>query len=114
MIEPVNGRCFCGDVRFQFSEAPIALRACWCRDCQYLAAGNASVNAIFRTASLSLSGEVAEYVSEQRQHHAPPLLPQMRTQIDDPREHNGEHIDRQPEQAAPGHELRQQGRCAYQ
>src|SRR5688572_19903343 len=63
MTEPIKGRCFCGAVRFQFSEAPIALRACWCRDCQYLATGNASINAIFKTASLTLSGEVAEYVS---------------------------------------------------
>jgi hypothetical protein len=63
MTETIKGRCFCGAVRFQFSEAPIAVRACWCRDCQYLATGNASINAIFRTESLALTGEVAEYVS---------------------------------------------------
>jgi hypothetical protein len=63
MTEPIKGRCYCGAVRFQFSEAPIAVRACWCRDCQYLATGNASINAIFKTAGLTLSGEVAEYVS---------------------------------------------------
>jgi hypothetical protein len=39
------------------------VRACWCRDCQYLAAGNASVNAIFRAAGIKVAGEVAEYVS---------------------------------------------------
>lgn len=63
MTEPIKGRCYCGAVRFQFDQPPLAVRACWCRDCQYLATGNASINAIFRTESLSLSGELAEYVS---------------------------------------------------
>jgi hypothetical protein len=63
MIRPLTGRCFCGAVRFEFSQPPIMVRSCWCRDCQYLAAGNASVNAIFRTEGLTLTGEVGEYVS---------------------------------------------------
>ena len=63
MTEPVTGRCFCGAVRFQFNEPPVALRACWCRDCQYLASGNATMNAIFKVESLTLTGEVSEYVS---------------------------------------------------
>jgi len=63
MTNPVTGRCFCGAVRFSFDEPPVAARACWCRDCQYLAAGNATVNAIFPVATLKLSGEVNEYVS---------------------------------------------------
>src|SRR5882724_266758 len=63
MATLVTGRCFCGAVRFQFDEPPVATRACWCRDCQYLSSGNASVNAIFRTASFQMTGEVGEYVS---------------------------------------------------
>lgn len=63
MTEPIKGRCYCGVVRFQFDQPPLAVRACWCRDCQYLALGNASINAIFRTESLTLSGALAEYVS---------------------------------------------------
>jgi hypothetical protein len=63
MTQPITGRCFCGAVRFKFNERPIALRACWCRDCQYLAAGNASVNAIFRTESITVTGTLSEYVS---------------------------------------------------
>ena len=63
MTKPITGRCFCGAVQFQFDQAPIAVRACWCRDCQYLATGNASINAIFRTEGLTLTGEVGEYVS---------------------------------------------------
>jgi hypothetical protein len=63
MAQPVTGRCFCGAVRFQFDELPIATRACWCRDCQYLSAGNASVNAIFRTASFRSTGDIGEFIS---------------------------------------------------
>lgn len=63
MTNTITGRCFCGAVRFQFDEPPIATRACWCRNCRYLSSGNASVNAIFRTASFKLSGKVSAYVS---------------------------------------------------
>jgi hypothetical protein len=63
MTSPITGRCYCGAVRFRFDQPPIARRACWCRDCQYLASGNASVNAIFRVAGFTLEGEVGEYVS---------------------------------------------------
>ncbi|MFC3124118.1 GFA family protein [Pseudoroseomonas globiformis] len=59
-----TGRCFCGAIRFRFNHAPLATRACWCRDCQYLACGNASVNAFFRPAGLTLEGEPASYVSQ--------------------------------------------------
>ncbi len=62
-MKPVTGGCFCGAVRFRFAQPPVATRACWCRDCQYLSSGNASINAIFRTASFSLTGQVSEYVS---------------------------------------------------
>jgi hypothetical protein len=64
MTRLVTGRCFCGAVRFRFSEAPVAVRGCWCRDCQYLASGNASINAIFKTESFNVEGEVGEYVSK--------------------------------------------------
>ena len=63
MADAVTGRCFCGAVRFRFDRPPIAARACWCRDCQYLAAGNATVNAIFRVEGMSVTGALGEYVS---------------------------------------------------
>src|SRR4051794_18402993 len=59
----ITGSCFCRAVRFQFDDKPIAVRACWCRDCQYLAAGNASVNAIFRTEGFTCTGNLGVYVS---------------------------------------------------
>lgn len=61
--EPVTGGCFCGAVRFRFGASPVARRACWCRDCQYLASGNATINLVFPLASRELAGEVADYVS---------------------------------------------------
>lgn len=61
MSEPVTGRCFCGAVRFQVAGPPVLKRACWCRDCQYLAAGGASINAIFARAGLEVSGVLAAH-----------------------------------------------------
>ena len=63
MAISITGGCLCGAVRFRFDKPPIFTRVCWCRDCQYLSSGNASVNAIFATESFSLIGETAEYVS---------------------------------------------------
>ena len=63
MTMPITGRCYCGAVRFRFDQPPIARRACWCRDCQYLSSGNASINAIFKVETFSLEGECGEYIS---------------------------------------------------
>ena len=59
----ITGHCFCGAVQFHFADTPIRARACWCRDCQYLSSGNASINATFKFASLTRTGEIATYVS---------------------------------------------------
>lgn len=59
----ITGRCFCGTVRFQFDHDPVTVRACWCRDCQYLAAGSPSINAIFRVEGFACTGDLGVYVS---------------------------------------------------
>ena len=59
----MNGRCLCGRVQINASGPPVALRTCWCRDCQYLGAGSATVNAIFRTDEISIDGNLAHYES---------------------------------------------------
>jgi hypothetical protein len=59
----VTGKCLCGAVRWESSEAPIATRVCWCRDCQYLGAGNGTTNACFRTATFTVTGTMSDYVS---------------------------------------------------
>ena len=59
----VSGKCLCGAVRWQSSEAPIVTRVCWCRECQYLGAGSGTVNACFRTASFTVTGQTADFAS---------------------------------------------------
>lgn len=59
----VTGRCFCGAVRFRFAEGPITARTCWCRDCQYLSCGNASVNAVFSVKTFEREGDIGVYES---------------------------------------------------
>jgi hypothetical protein len=59
-----TGGCLCGSVRFEIkAEAPIAVRHCWCRICQYVGAGAGTVNATFPSEALAVSGSLAEYVS---------------------------------------------------
>ena len=60
----VTGGCQCGAVRFSIDAEPITQRACWCRDCQYWASGNAAVNAVFPRAAFSMTGKTAEYASD--------------------------------------------------
>ena len=63
MIVVVEGGCFCGKVRFKSAGEPVASRMCWCRDCQYLAAGSATVNLIFRAEGFEIAGETQDYIS---------------------------------------------------
>ena len=59
----ITGGCRCGKVRWESAEPPIVTRVCWCRDCQYLGAGSGTVNACFRTATFSVTGETTDFVS---------------------------------------------------
>ncbi|MCF8709714.1 GFA family protein [Rhizorhapis sp. SPR117] len=55
----IAGGCLCGAVRFTVdAEKPMAVRTCWCRLCQYLGAGTATVNACFPAEALSVRGAV--------------------------------------------------------
>ena len=39
------------------------MRLCWCRLCQYLAAGNATVNVVFPSEAITIEGSLADYRS---------------------------------------------------
>lgn len=52
------GSCQCKAVTITASADPITTRACWCRDCQRLAAGGATHNAFFRTEDVNVDGIV--------------------------------------------------------
>ncbi len=56
MSAAYTGRCLCGEVTVRADKAPIATRQCWCRQCQSLAAGGPTNNAIFRVADLTVAG----------------------------------------------------------
>lgn len=58
-----EGGCLCKSVRYRISAPPVTARQCWCRDCQYWAAGNATVNAVFPSEAVSVTGTLSEYVS---------------------------------------------------
>lgn len=55
--------CLCGAVRIAIDAEPIATRQCWCRLCQYLAAGNATINTVFPSDKVAWTGDVAWYAS---------------------------------------------------
>jgi hypothetical protein len=57
----ITGGCLCRAVRYSISAAPILTRTCWCRVCQYIGAGSATVNACFPSAALEVSGELRDY-----------------------------------------------------
>jgi hypothetical protein len=63
----ITGGCLCKAVRFRINAQPIAMRLCWCRLCQYIAAGNATVNVVFPSDSLEITiadgGELRGYRS---------------------------------------------------
>ena len=59
----VTGGCLCKQVRYRITAAPIVTRFCWCRVCQYLGAGNATVNVCFPSSAITIEGEMKDYRS---------------------------------------------------
>lgn len=57
----ISGGCLCRAVRYRIEAAPIVTRVCWCRVCQYLAAGSATVNVCFPSEALAVQGPVREF-----------------------------------------------------
>lgn len=59
MPAPYVGTCACGEVTVALHAEPFAVGQCWCRQCQRIAAGSASNNAIFQTAHVEATGDLA-------------------------------------------------------
>ena len=53
-----TGQCLCGQVRFVIDSEPQGARMCWCRDCQRIASGSATVNVLFAEEAVSYEGEM--------------------------------------------------------
>jgi hypothetical protein len=58
-----QGGCLCGAVRYIARAEPMVVRACWCRVCQHIASGNATVNLAFPASAGTLTGELRDYPS---------------------------------------------------
>lgn len=56
-----TGSCLCGEVRYNISSEPMAVRICWCKDCQKIAA-NGTVNMLVPTESINHSGRLEQFV----------------------------------------------------
>lgn len=59
----IEGGCLCGAVRYVANADPLVTRACWCRVCQFLASGNATVNLAFPAEAVTITGELRGYSS---------------------------------------------------
>jgi len=59
----ITGGCLCGAIRFTVSEDPIVSRVCWCKVCQKIGAGGPTVGAAFKSAAVSVTGELRDYES---------------------------------------------------
>ena len=59
----ISGGCLCGAVRYETSAEPLAIRSCWCRVCQYLGAGSATVNVCFPSDAVKMTGQLADHQS---------------------------------------------------
>jgi hypothetical protein len=58
-----TGGCRCSSIRFTLTAEPLIVRACWCRDCQYWSAGNATINLIVPQSALTVDGTPAHFES---------------------------------------------------
>ena len=80
---PITGGCLCGAVRYTVSAEPLAVRACWCRLCQYLGAGSATVNAVFPADAVTISGTLKTFagISDSGNHMTRGFCPECGTQM---------------------------------
>lgn len=50
-------------MHYQIDAEPLTSRTCWCRLCQRIGAGSATVNVCFRRAAVRIDGELRDYAS---------------------------------------------------
>lgn len=62
-MESITGRCLCGSVKYAATTKPIVTRACWCKLCQTIASGNATINLAFPVTEITITGELNDYSS---------------------------------------------------
>jgi len=55
----IKGHCLCGAVHYEINAQPLGARACWCRDCQRIASGSATVNVLFPEEAVRFEGNIS-------------------------------------------------------
>ena len=55
-----RGQCLCGQITFAIDADPLGARMCWCRDCQRIASGSATVNVLFPENAVRYQGELSK------------------------------------------------------
>lgn len=78
-----TGRCACGKVTLAITGEPVQTRQCWCRQCQQIAAGGPTHNAIFPADDVVVTGELASnsYVAASGNTLTASFCPSCGTQI---------------------------------
>lgn len=61
MSAPYTARCSCGSVSAAITGEPLAVRLCWCRQCQQIGGGGSTTNAVFQIADIELSGSLSSH-----------------------------------------------------
>ncbi|AXB76736.1 GFA family protein [Novosphingobium sp. P6W] len=61
MAAPYTGRCNCGAIAVTITAEPVATRQCWCRQCQRIAAGGPTNNAMFPAEAVTITGPRADH-----------------------------------------------------
>lgn len=56
-----TGRCACGQITLKIAGEPVTIRQCWCRQCQQIAAGSPTTNAIFRAEDVAVEGPLGSH-----------------------------------------------------
>jgi hypothetical protein len=56
-----TGRCACEAVQLRISGEPVGVRQCWCRQCQQIAAGSPTNNAIFPADDVGITGQLGSH-----------------------------------------------------
>ena len=57
----ITGACLCGQLTYTIEAGPVGARSCWCRNCQRIASGSATVNVLFPEGSVTMDGDVTTY-----------------------------------------------------
>ena len=56
------GGCLCGQIRYMIHAEPQGARMCWCRDCQRIASGSATVNVLFDEDAVKIEGPLSTFM----------------------------------------------------